>query len=218
VKKERQIIGLSGKSQSGKDTVANILKNKFGFHLISFADAVKELCSESFDIPIEYFYKTELKDCTDNFIIVGRESSVSKMISIFRSYGYRISNKKKKELLHLVVDSVFNSPRDLMTKIGHDVCRKVVDDDIWLNVAMKKVSKLDGSVVIPDCRFLKEILIIKQKGGIVGIVKRPNNVNNNSEGHVSENIVTFDYDLEFLNDTNLAQFQWQIEMWFKLRT
>lgn len=37
------IIGLSGYAQSGKDTVANILVEKYGFRRIAFADAIRTL-------------------------------------------------------------------------------------------------------------------------------------------------------------------------------
>lgn len=38
------IIGLSGYAQSGKDTVAQILIDDFGFERIAFADPIREFC------------------------------------------------------------------------------------------------------------------------------------------------------------------------------
>lgn len=40
------IIGLTGYAQSGKDTVANILVEKYGFTRIAFADKIRELLYE----------------------------------------------------------------------------------------------------------------------------------------------------------------------------
>lgn len=40
------IIGLTGYAQSGKDTVAGILVEKYGFRRLAFADAIRELAYE----------------------------------------------------------------------------------------------------------------------------------------------------------------------------
>lgn len=42
----RMIIGLSGYAQSGKDTVANILVEHYGFTRVAFADKIRELLYE----------------------------------------------------------------------------------------------------------------------------------------------------------------------------
>ena len=41
------IIGLTGYAQSGKDTVANILVDRYGFTRIAFADKIRELLYEA---------------------------------------------------------------------------------------------------------------------------------------------------------------------------
>lgn len=41
------IIGLSGYAQSGKDTVANILVDQYGFTRVAFADKIREFLYES---------------------------------------------------------------------------------------------------------------------------------------------------------------------------
>lgn len=41
------IIGLTGYAQSGKDTVANILVERYGFTRVAFADKIRELLYES---------------------------------------------------------------------------------------------------------------------------------------------------------------------------
>lgn len=40
------IIGLTGYAQSGKDTVAKVLVDKFGFERIAFADPIRQFCYE----------------------------------------------------------------------------------------------------------------------------------------------------------------------------
>lgn len=47
--KRKIIIGLIGESGSGKDTVANYLKDKYGVKLMRFADPIKEVLHIFFD-------------------------------------------------------------------------------------------------------------------------------------------------------------------------
>ncbi len=41
------IIGLTGYAQSGKDTVANILVERYGFTRVAFADKIREFLYET---------------------------------------------------------------------------------------------------------------------------------------------------------------------------
>lgn len=57
-----RLIGLTGKSGSGKDTVGDYISSKYDCRKMSFAARVKSLCSIVFDLPIKYFYDVKLKD------------------------------------------------------------------------------------------------------------------------------------------------------------
>lgn len=46
IKKSYNIIGLTGYAQSGKDTLANILMDKYGYRRIAFADTIREFLYE----------------------------------------------------------------------------------------------------------------------------------------------------------------------------
>lgn len=62
------IIGIGGKARAGKDTFANFLYAELFTHerylIVSFADAVKELCIDLFDLNYDQMYgdKKEVKD------------------------------------------------------------------------------------------------------------------------------------------------------------
>jgi hypothetical protein len=59
------IIGLSGYAQSGKDTVAEILVDKYGYQRIAFADKIRELLYEM-DPPVVFDGKIiGLQNCID---------------------------------------------------------------------------------------------------------------------------------------------------------
>lgn len=58
------IIGLGYKARSGKDTIANYLKEVHGFKRIAFADSLKEACRQIFDFDDAQLYgdKKEVVD------------------------------------------------------------------------------------------------------------------------------------------------------------
>lgn len=56
-----QILGFAGKARSGKDSAANVTL-KHGFERFAFADALKKAAAEMFDLPVEHFYASSLKD------------------------------------------------------------------------------------------------------------------------------------------------------------
>jgi hypothetical protein len=64
------------------------------------------------------------------------------------------------------------SPREMMQRIGTDLFRKQIKDDIWIKSLKLKLEKMTQNVVITDCRFNNEIDVIKEKGGIIILVER----------------------------------------------
>lgn len=208
------LLGLSGKSHSGKDTVADVLVNKFGFKKFSFASPLKEMCSKAFNVPLNYFYDVDLKDKKGNFIVVGRSSSVSKLFSEIRSHGFRISKDAKKGISDMIIDRPFLTPRELLQYVGTDVLRKHISDDIWLTITMRMANEIPQNVVIPDCRFINELEAIKNNSGIIGKVIRPGVTNENARSHVSEKELNIDFDIIFDNSCPLGAFQEQIELWY----
>jgi len=71
------------------------------------------------------------------------------------------------------------SPREMMQRIGTDLFRKQIKDDIWIKSLKLKLEKMTQgpfkttkNVVITDCRFKNEIDVIKEKGGIIILVER----------------------------------------------
>ena len=55
------IILLRGFSNSGKDFIGNIIINQYGYKQFSFADSLKKIVAEKYNIPLELFYSQEGK-------------------------------------------------------------------------------------------------------------------------------------------------------------
>ena len=57
-----KILAFSGWKGSGKDEAANFLVEKHNFIRVGFADILKDMVSEAYSIPRNYFENRELKD------------------------------------------------------------------------------------------------------------------------------------------------------------
>lgn len=140
------IIGLSGFIGSGKDTVADILCEKYGFSRESFANSLKNSLSVIFN--------------WDRQLLEGKTSE----------------SRKWRETVDPWWSSRLNienfTPRYAMQYFGTDVCRNHFYDEIWIASLEKRIIETNTSVVISDVRFLNELQSIKRLGGYTIRIKR----------------------------------------------
>jgi len=137
------IIGLSGYAQSGKDTVAKILVEKYGYKRIAFADPIRNLLYEM-----------------DPLIPKGYGESIInyRLQDMVDTYGW---DKVK-------VD--FPEARRLLQDFGLSA-RKLFGDTFWIYQALSDVAPQD-KVVVSDVRFENEAQWIQEFGGQIWRVKR----------------------------------------------
>lgn len=188
------IIGISGKMQSGKNTVASIIQyltNPFYIDMKtefnvnedysagsvwkqkSFAGKVKQIASILTGIPVENLEKNEVKN-----MILDKEWWYfdSKLDGVGR-IPYRDS-------LDTSIKLVKPTVRQLLQEIGTEAMRNVIHPDIWANTLfinyratgdnllegeVRKVREEDliyPSWCITDMRFPNELQAVKDRGGI----------------------------------------------------
>ena len=136
------IIGLSGYAQSGKDTVANILVNQYGYQRVAFADKIRE-----------FLYKTN----PDLIYNAGWGEASVPLKSIIDMYGW--DKAKQSENI-----------RTLLQNVGV-AARNVFGDDFWIKQALAPAMKYKN-IVVTDVRFENEANIIKHFDGQIWRVKR----------------------------------------------
>ncbi len=68
------------------------------------------------------------------------------------------------------------TPREAMQKIGTEMFRKHIDDQIWIKALIREIQYKSNSrrIVITDCRFENEIQAVKDMGGKIIYVQRGN--------------------------------------------
>jgi hypothetical protein len=168
VEQMKNLIGISGKIGSGKDTVAAMIQELYPqYEVKKFAGKLKDIASILTGIPVEKFEDQEFKK-TD----LGKEWS----------YVYPDEYYDDGESVMVCM-----SVRQLLQKLGTDALRDNLHENVWVNALMadyveKPVNVLEGegyrledtlpNWIITDTRFPNEAKIIEEKGGILLRVER----------------------------------------------
>lgn len=191
------IIGLTGLAGSGKDSAIGYLVNWEGSWYrtrvtsIAFADPLKKI-AEICGFTKKQLYDRELKEKVDDF--------------------WRIS------------------PRQFLQMCGTEMFRKVWRDDIWVKLTEKKIRELVAeereievrfggaaatgrrrAIFVTDVRFPNEAAMIKQLGGFVVRIERPDNPNRIDAKHDSERFIEeLPVDTTIINDCkNSVEWSWK---------
>lgn len=142
-----KLIGLTGLARSGKSTSAQILCAKYSFERFSFAG------------PIKAMLRALLLEAGVN------ESD----IRVF------LEGEMKEESIRALN---WKSPRFAMQTLGTEWGRELLGDNLWVTLRFIKIDQLlraGGSVVLDDARFPNEVDAIRERGGIIVRVVRPEN-------------------------------------------
>ena len=169
------IIGISGKKNSGKSTVSDILKNH-GFYLDSFAASVKDIASILFNYSREKLEGNTIED--------------------------RIWRETEDSIQRDFLGRPFK-PRDALTLIGTDFGRNLIHQNIWIKTVFDRYNQnLDKNLVITDLRFPNEFDSIKKHNGVTIRIIRPNNLSSNhiSETALDEKELEGEFDYYIIND------------------
>lgn len=77
------------------------------------------------------------------------------------------------------------TPRHAMETLGTEWGRECIHPDLWINAWSAKVDRVNGPVVVDDCRFQNEAEIARAKGGVV-IALHPKVQRRKKSEHVAE--------------------------------
>ena len=132
------LIAICGFQGSGKDTLANILVEKYGYTKVSFGGILKDAVSIIFNWDRELL-----------------EGNTTKS----REWRETVDNWWATRL------NIPNlTPRYILQHIGTDILRNKFHPDIWVAALERKLYNKSG-IVITDCRFTNEIAMVKKLDG-----------------------------------------------------
>lgn len=98
--------------------------------------------------------------------------------------------------------------RQLLQRLGTEAGRNIHGPDCWVSIARRKIDGLSGNVVITDVRFLNEVNLIRELGGMVIRIERHGVGPVNS--HVSD-VMPFEPDEVITNDGSVAELHSKIQ-------
>jgi hypothetical protein len=161
------IIGISGKATAGKDTVAYY-----------YSKYSKDRCT------ILHFADS-LKDCCQGLLIP------------FGTYDMSLQETKKLIIPWMGKDYTV---RNLLQDVGN-AFRDSITPDFWVNIMIGKIAAINkngsiDTILIPDVRYPNEFRMIKDLGGEVWRVERPNIEIMNHVSEIALDDYTFDKVIE----------------------
>lgn len=203
----QKVIGISGFAKSGKSTLAKLLVEKHGAKEIIFADHLKNVCAEVFDIPRNHFDDQSLKEVKFAQPYVLSDMQISLIIEKFGITDWNFDEVYAKHEYQKLT-----SPRHIAQYVGTDILRDI-DSDIHVKTAMRKIEGQTGVFVVSDMRFQNEFDAVITQGVTVGIVRdavRPDLSNvHESERHIDSLVKQCTHVIE--NNSTMEEFQAQVE-------
>ncbi len=185
-----RIVGIGGKLASGKDAISDHLVEAYGWVKLGMSDALADaLYTLNPWIDVE-----ALESFEGEWIKVG---NVIRYQDLYDSVGY-VDAKKVSEV------------RRLLQVLGTEVGRRQIDDNLWVNMMVKKVLAAVASdapgVIVTGIRFENELdAIMETLSGETWWVNRPSLSATVNAGHASENSVSADdFSIVIENDGTLT--------------
>ena len=181
------IIALSGKLNSGKDTVGSIIQ-----YLVSEPNRIKT----GYDISYNDFVNEAWnEESLSGFKIKKFATKLKKRIAI--TWGIKISDLENREFKESM-SPLGITWRKLMQLEGEKM--REIDEDYWVKALMNSIS---NNCIITDLRFPNEAKAIKEKNGIAIRINRPCKECNNLNKHKLDcNIGRF----EHISETSLDDY------------
>lgn len=175
------LIGLGGLLRSGKDAFADYLVDEYGFVKLGMSDALHEAMLK-----------------IDPVVRIWNDGSFERYAEKIKEVGY-VEAKKLPEV------------RRLLQKLGTEVGRNMVGEDVWVNIMARKIDDHRAAghpVVVTGIRFPNEVQMITALSGETLWLERPgiHAPSTGTASHASENSVSAtDFDSVVLNDGSLGE-------------
>ena len=181
------IIALSGYGTCGKDSVADILVEDYGFAKYAWADTLRLAASEL----------NPIVDLDQNLRPVRYNDALAEC-------GYNEAKVRYPEV------------RNVLQRLGTEVGRNLIDDNVWVDATINRIGRersLADNIVIPDTRFKNEAHAVKLRSESKNYIVRVNRPGVGPAGdHPSEtNLDDFEFNYVINNDGTLDDLRVRVE-------
>jgi len=173
------IIGVTGKKGAGKDTTAFYIQKTYHYHKMSLADPIKQACNIIFGWSNDVWEHGVKEIVDEEFGISPRQAAQ-----------------------HLGTNWAQIELCDTFPKFSETTGR-----NLWANLLIKNAKKYDN-VVVADVRFLHEVELIRNHGGMILKIEG----GDKTDTHISEmemELIIPDFTIN--NDGDFNELYWQID-------
>lgn len=200
----RIIVSLSGKMETGKDTVADILVENYNFKKLSFAKNLKKMCQSVFEITEEDTDTMEGKFRQFSIPVVFTEKHMKLILAwMNKTHVTKTAEDKIKNLEKAYVQNTeFNTSREILQFVGTEICRAICQSYHIDIIEEKIVCNKDINYVLADARFPNERKMLKKHGAILGLTIR--NTGKENDSHASEKSLGKAKDYDYVIDNNMS--------------
>lgn len=188
-----KIIGIGGRKQCGKTTLANIAIDYFDYTKISVADGLKELVCKIYNLDINELYSQQSKES-------------KRIFKWNKDIRNKIEDIENINLDKFTENKEFESVREALQFIGTDILRDV-DPYFHVKKFEYKINSLqDRNIICDDLRFNEELEVVKKYSGTDIFIIRPYWLSySNHQSEISLRI--WDFKRHIINDTTIKTFQ-----------
>lgn len=175
-----KLIGISGKKGTGKNVVADLIKEKVSvdYDLRAYADKLKDMASVMLGVSVEDLNSQEFK-----------KTPLPDQWGLGEEFYDNATDIDKMLYSHLVDNTL--TPRDVLQMLGDNT--RGIHPNVWVNSMFSKWKESDQWIVT-DVRFPNEFEAIKERGGIMIRVNRKTNSNDYHPSEISlDNYKEFDH-------------------------
>jgi hypothetical protein len=152
-----QLIGLCGRKRSGKDTVGQILVAERGFWRFAFADIMKNMA-----YAIDPYIRMD--EAGDQYGDYDHAPVYARLTELVDAFGWEQAKS-------------IRDARRFLQRLGNEGGRGHLHDDIWIDTLYEREVDLllahGQDVVITDVRFENEVKSLRDRGGWLWRVDRP---------------------------------------------
>ena len=178
-----KLIGIIGRSRSGKDTTANIIMSIYSdqYTLQRFAQPIKNALKEIYDFTPEQLEDDEKELIDERYNITPRQAMQEMTAHYLKKHGGAFFSER--------VFTAFD------ISVSASVSASISASD------NANVSAPFG-IIIPDVRYEHDINAIRNRGGIIIKVIRPS-LTATQQHTVEDNIQSFEADYTIVNDCDI---------------
>lgn len=161
----KTVILIKGLKRSGKDTTAdimvNMLQDKHSVSKLSFAEPMKEILADTFDVSIGTIETVKNEDKTHPILCESKSTLGNRYV--------RFSTDM----------------RQILQRFGTEAMKKQFGNNVWVELAYNKIHS--DITIISDWRFKSELEYLKYKGDVkVVTVQVIRAGQKNTDTHISE--------------------------------